>query len=288
MSNTPLSSFLSAMWSLLRSHVDAWGVAFVCAMLPLWLHEAFSLPALWLVGAVTSGYWLAFAINDYFDAAHDAHDPVKAQRNLFAQREVAPRRLWGGLVLVVAFWLPAFLQFGWRGAAVVLVGGLVMWAYSAPPLRLKSRPILDLITHALFVETFPYWVVLVLIGVGWKSADYAMLLILLLASLTAQLEQQLRDYAVDLRTDRNFTTTYGPPVTRFLLQAATLLLLIFTTAAFFNATLPLPLLPLALIALPILLRRFGRKGWNPAQQALSYWLAVVAGLYLLLLSLFWR
>ena len=47
---------------------------------------------------------------------------------------------------------------------------LVMWTYSGRPFRLKSRPGLDLLTHALFVESYPYMVTLLLLGVTLDPA----------------------------------------------------------------------------------------------------------------------
>jgi hypothetical protein len=91
--------------------------------------------------------------------------------------------------------LPPLVLAGWL---LWLVSGLVAWAYSAPPLRLKMRPGLDLLTHALFVQTFPYVVSLVLIRARWGLLDWVLLAILFLASLTAQLEQQARDFVVDV------------------------------------------------------------------------------------------
>lgn len=272
---------LRFFWKLLLSHPDAWGVALVCATLPLLVHDAFSAEALYLVGAVTAAYWLAFALNDYHDATRDAHDPVKAARNIFTQTMPPLPWLAVGVAATVVVWLPAFVQFGWRGAAVVALGALVMWAYSAPPLRLKSRPVLDLVTHAVFVETFPYWVVWVLVALPRSAADFALLGVLFLASLTAQLEQQLRDYAVDLRTDRTFATTFGRRPTLLLLRGATALLIGATAVLIAVGVIPPAIAPLGVIALPILLRRFGRREWQPAAQRLSYQLAAAAVLYLI-------
>jgi 4-hydroxybenzoate polyprenyltransferase len=49
----------------------------------------------------------------------------------------------------------AFGQFGWIGWLLWVVSCFIAWAYSAPPLRLKMRPGFDLLTHAMFVQTFP-------------------------------------------------------------------------------------------------------------------------------------
>lgn len=274
---------LPPLRKLLLSHVDAWCVALIAASLPLFVHQAFSARTLYLLAAMTGGAWLAFAVNDYFDAPHDRHDPVKARRNFFVTHPLPPRRALGWALGISALLAPAFLQYGARGLLIALAGVLAFWAYSAPPARLKSRPGLDLLTHMLFVETYPIWGTLLLLGVPWTRLDATLLTIGLLASLTAQLEQQARDYEVDRQTDRNFTTTVGLRANLLLLRTGTALLIGFTLWRVLDGTIPVAIGVLALIALPMLLYRFAGRTWRPQGQRLSYLLALLAAVYFVVL-----
>ena len=154
-----------------------------------------------------------------------------------------------------------------------------MWAYSAPPLRLKSRPVVDIAVHGLFVETFPYVVCLWLPGLAWTFLDGVVLACALLGSVTAQLEQQVRDYALDVRVERNFTTRFGRTTSLRLLQAGTILLLLVALSAVLSGRIPLLLWPIGLIPLPAMLHRLLRRPDQPRPQWLVYSLTGVGILY---------
>lgn len=264
---------------LFFSHVDAWGVTLIISSTALALHDQLSLKTAYLLFGLTAGYWLAFALNDYFDAPDDAKNKIKSQRNFFVLHQFTLLQkviISSILALVIG---PAFWQFGMRGILVTLISGFVMWGYSAPPLRFKSRPGIDLLSHTLFVETFPYWVCLVLTGVTWQSFDYMLLALAATTSFSAQLEQQARDYETDKLTETTFTTAVGLRINQWLLLGATILLCSLTVIAFVTQILPLYLLPIALCALPVGLRRFTKRDWGPNAQRLSYIMAMLAAVY---------
>src|SRR5690606_36053575 len=155
------------IFKLISNHMDPWQVALVIATLPLLIHGAIRRETAVLALAIGVGYWCAFALNDYFDAPFDRLDEQKAQRNFFVQQPT-PRWLVAVFsVVLLAVVAAAFAPFGPLGWLLWLVSCLVAWAYSAPPLRLKMRPGLDLLTHALFVQTFPYVMSMVLIRASW-------------------------------------------------------------------------------------------------------------------------
>lgn len=271
------SSFLR----LLLSHLDAWQVALAIASLALFLHDAFSRRTAVLLLAVTVGYWLAFTINDYFDAPYDARDPRKAGRNFFTQYRLPRAVAAPALLLVAAGMIYAFGQFGARGLFLLALCTFVMIGYSAPPFRFKDRPGLDLLVHAVFVETLPYLMVLILIDATWTTIDLAILTITFLASLTAQLEQQLRDYRVDTDTARTFTTLVGYGPARGLLQALTILLLLFGAAHIVAGTFPPVLIPIGLIAAPAMFHRLIRKPTAQRSERLVILSTTIGFLYVL-------
>lgn len=257
------------MKRLFLNHVDAWQVALVIATLALLIHDAVKWQTVILLAAITAGYWLAFAVNDFYDASCDAADEAKARANFFAQAgHFSAKRI--GLVFsgVTCFLLFAFARFGWRGIAVLALCYLIMWAYSAPPLRLRNRPGWDLLVHALFVQTFPYLICLFLVGATWTSLDTTIVAIVFLASLTAQLEQQVRDYEVDRKTGRNFATQTGIKETIVLLKIATAACMLVALAGVLVGAIPLFMLPFGLIGLPALLHRFVRRPDQPRSERL--------------------
>lgn len=267
---------------LLFNHMDAWVVSLTVGVMALSYHQAINGQTTLLLLAIGLGYWLAFALNDFYDAPFDAHDPAKARRNFFVRNPLSTGQVRAGLIGVGGFLLAVFAQFGGPGLAILALCLGVMWAYSAPPLRLKSRPGLDLLTHALFVETFPYLICLMLIKVTWTPFDRVMLVLTGLASLTAQLEQQARDFAVDSKTDSNFTTTVGLAATTLLLRLFTAVGLLIFFAATLSGILPWWVAAVLLIALPTALHRFTRQANQPRSERLTF---LLTGLGLVCISL---
>ena len=252
---------------LFTNHMDAWGVALIIAILALIVHDALNLHNASILLAIASAYWLGFAYNDYRDAPHDALDEDKGRNNFFVVCHI-PRK-WVILSLstlgfVLA--LGAFALFDLRGLLVSAVSLPIIWAYSGRPIRLKSRPGLDLLTHTLFVETYPYAVTLLLLGAAWTRLDVALVVIFFFGSLSAQLEQQVADYEIDARTEPNFTTRLGPGRTMHLLRITTILLAVAGFWFFFEGTIPLYMVPFGLITAPMLAHRFLRR---PGQQRLK-------------------
>ncbi|MCB8951603.1 MAG: UbiA family prenyltransferase [Ardenticatenales bacterium] len=256
------------LFRLLLNHVDAWQVSFVIATLAVLLHGQITTRHVILLLAIAAGYWLAFTLNDYHDAPYDALDQAKRHRNFFVRHPLTRRQALVFFSLSLLALLVIFSRFGWRGWLVMGISIFIMWAYSSPPLRFKSRPGIDLLVHALFVETYPYLITLYLMGVSWLPADYVILTITFLASLTAQLEQQLRDFVVDRRTGSTFVTTVGRQRAALLLKALSAILILTTVVYLLNGTLPLFVLPIGVIAMPAILHRFLRQEDIPRSERL--------------------
>lgn len=271
---------LRPMPRLFLNHADAWGLTLVICALPLLIHQVRLAPlSLALIVTITLCYWLGFAVNDYFDAPFDAQHQDKRRRNFFARQTVGKGWLRLGLLAAFGSAVIVLAQFGLKGALVALFGCLALWLYSAPPARLKTRPGWDLLMHVLFVQTFPYAVVMYLLLLPWQAIDTVLLTTFGLASLTAQLEQQIRDYEVDSRTERNFTTVVGIAWSSRLLRFGTILLIANVTLHTLTGVIPMLLAPFGIIALPILLHRFLRSSSAPRSEWLVRLSVAAAVLY---------
>jgi chlorophyll synthase len=245
-------------WGLKR--IDAWGVTFLVCALVLVIHHSLTAQTFLLLVAITANYWLGYWLNDYFDAAHDSTDEFKASQNLFVQRPGARKLVLAVTVLTFGLSAVEFLSFGWRGLIILLMNFLVMWMYSAPPLRLKSRPGLDLLTHALFVQTWPYLICLWLTRSSATQVDGILLGIFFLTSLNGQLNQQIRDFEVDTRTDTNFATRVGRAKTVFILKVSTLSVVLLSLLAVGSGMIPWLFVPFGLLALPKAAYQLSHRG----------------------------
>jgi hypothetical protein len=137
------------------------------------------------------------------------------------------------------------------------------------------------------VQTFPYLICLVLIDAVWTYRDYTLIAINFLASLSGQLAQQVRDFAIDSRTDSNFTTTVGYERSLVCLRTITAAVVILTGVSVFNGIIPPLFAPLVIAPLPIMTHRlFGNGGsMSPKVIYLSTMTALLYTGFLLLQSL---
>lgn len=265
---------------LLTNHMDAWGLTLIISTVALVIHNSVTIRNFAFVAALTLCYWFGFAINDYFDRTADAQDQHKAARNFFVTHAVpAPLIILVALALLSAALL-ILAQSGMRGIVIFITGCAAMWAYSAPPLRFKSRAGFDLLMHILFVETFPYLSMLFLLNVTWLPVDYALLIFFGLGSLAAQLEQQVRDYDVDRAAgETNFTIRVGRPLSAGLLRLTTAALIGVVLLSTITGVIPTRFIPFGVICLPIMLHRFWRDTHQPRSERLSYLTLAAAMIY---------
>ena len=266
---------LGQIHNLFLNHLDAWAVALMFSTVAVVIHNALSWQTAGLLTAVALGYWLAFALNDYYDAPLDKLDETKRAGNFFAQSGVVKTSHLRWLCLILmSVMLFIFAQFGWRGLVLYVLCLFIMWAYSAPPLRCKQRPLLDVLIHACFVETFPYLLILILIRADWLLVDAFIMSLALLASLTAQLGQQIRDYALDSQFERNFTIVVGIVWARRLQVGFTAVLILITFLGLAANIFPPFILPFGLILIPAIWHRL-----LPFRQPRRVvWLSVATGL----------
>lgn len=131
----------------LASAVLAMDPALALPALQDWWAQAWRL----LLGAVVLGplLWTAtLLINDVHDLAGDRLNPRKA-RSPLVRGEVSRRAAHVAAYAVGAAALLAAVAVGWSFAACVLANLVLAWAYSAPPVRLKTRPGADVLVNAL-------------------------------------------------------------------------------------------------------------------------------------------
>lgn len=235
-------------WGLKR--IDAWGVGYIVCALALLMHDALTWQTFLLMVMITTNYWLGYWLNDYFDIPHDCKDKYKARFNIFLHRPIVHKWIWWIVAVTFAVSMIPFLSFGWRGLLILLISYTIMWAYSAPPIRLKSRPGFDLLTHALFIQSWPYAICIWLTGTQWTFMDTLVVAICFLASLNGQLRQQIRDFDVDSQTDTNFATRIGLTSTILILRVFTLGMIVLSTWALMSGNIPWLFVPLGLLGVP--------------------------------------
>lgn len=270
-------------WLLYRS--DAWGLAAVITAVCLLVHDAVSGWSLALLAAISLMYWFGYAVNDWFDADDDANDPAKVGLNYFVDYPLAKAPFLGMVLATVVAIALVFSHWGFQGLGLFALYFVIMWSYSSPPFRFKHVPGVDLLMHAAFALTYPYLLCLVLLDLDVRRFDWLALVLLFVASLGAQLEQQLRDHDIDAQTGRTFTTAVGPDQAALLLRLSSVAVVGLAIAAVLVAASPLLLSPLLLLVVPTIALRLGFAAQHGRPTFLNGYLVAVALSYCLVLMI---
>lgn len=136
-----------------------------------------------------------FAINNYHDIDTDKENPRRAHLNAMASGKISKQT--GILLNIIFIVVPLVLSLFFTWDVFVFCALLIfwMWVYSAPPLRLKGQPGLDILWH------FIVFLGLVLWG-SYLAGSVSMISILVGISLGifgcfAQIDNHIQDYPFD-------------------------------------------------------------------------------------------
>ncbi len=176
---------------------------------PKFFDSLLGLPDLYLALLVVfSAQIFLFASNDYFDRHVDALDPKKKARNPVSNGTVTLPGVRVLLLITGIIPLAASLYFGLIPFAFTAVSMFVFYFYTAPPLRLKNKPVLDVLSHGIFVNTFPYFFCLVVLQ-DFHVGTIFLLGAIMMRSAMAQLLQEIRDYNIDRQVEKNTVVVLG-------------------------------------------------------------------------------
>ncbi|MEM3956817.1 MAG: UbiA family prenyltransferase [Thermoproteota archaeon] len=158
---------------------------------------------------LTMAFYLAFSfsINNSFDAGSDALQKEKAEKNPVATGRIGFKEgvvfstclAATGLLLTHCWFKSCF--------SIYLLLVALSLAYSAPPFRLKSVPLIDLASHGLFFGTLLY-----LCGVSASgSTTFQTILIgasIFIYSVVLEIRNHLNDFQVDLSSGTRTTVCW--------------------------------------------------------------------------------
>ncbi|MFX1285526.1 MAG: UbiA family prenyltransferase [Promethearchaeota archaeon] len=149
--------------------------------------------------------------NDYYDAPYDAADEYKKSRNVFCgypdsgDYKIGVILIWisviGGLISGLLAGLIYFM--------FAIAGMLLAYLYNSPVFRAKSRVGFDWIFHVVWfqISFLPLYLFIFGFNVIW-SFDiqfYSVFLFISITSLLAQINHQIPDYFLDLKTNQRTT-----------------------------------------------------------------------------------
>lgn len=193
----------------------------------------------------------AFMVNEIEDSDDDAHDPARGARNAVTSGEITPQMAWR-VALVTA--LVAIVFYALCGLVPFLIGLLTVilaHLYSWKPVRLKARPLVDILSHALMLSMLlflaPYYIYADEIGELWVLAAGTFLI-----SAYGQLYNQARDYEADRAAGlHNSASILGKTVMDLLAKASVVGFVASIVISAFQEVFPLWLAIPFLISIPI-------------------------------------
>jgi len=149
-----------------------------------------------------------FASNDYFDRHMDSLDKKKRLRNPICNGRVTAKEVWALLIATAIISLVVSLFFSVFTFLFTAFALFVFYFYTAEPLRFKNKVGVDVLSHGIFINTFPYFFCLVALW-DFSSGSVFLLAVLMMRSAIAQLLQEIRDYEVDKKVERNTVVALG-------------------------------------------------------------------------------
>ncbi len=201
----------------------------------------------------------AFMYNDVEDAPDDALDAKKSVRNPISAGMISPRmgKLACAFVSLVVLGLYALL-----GGMAFLLGALCLvlaFLYSWRVARLKAVPVADLISHSLSLAGLQFLCAYFAYDQG-KPYSWLFFLFVALVSVYGELNNELRDLAVDRQAGiRHTADLIGIKWTKVLMVASLVL-----AVGMLGAFLALEMIPLWLLIVPLVVTPmfFAEHLWN--------------------------
>ena len=143
-----------------------------------------------------------FTVNDFYDSPYDSKENSKNTRNLFCSSNTK----WLGKVVLNASLVLSLVLSGIVSPHIFLIIAFfdfLAFSYSAPPIRLRNRPYWDWIFIFLWKGLIIFTGYFFFYGIVLPKNPIILgtLAIVLLASLISQIDNQIRDFEVDKKTN---------------------------------------------------------------------------------------
>jgi len=185
-------------------------------------------PIDWRLSLVLVANWLAvgfaFMFNDIEDAADDALDPAKVNRNPVSAGQITPIRAYivtffVALAASVLYFLLGMIPF-FLGMGCLFLGVLYSWK----KIRLKSFPVLDLVSHVLMLAGLQllcaYTIFSPITGTRW----IAPFVVVVAVSMYGELYNEVRDLEGDRKAGINHTAALVGVRTAHILMVVVLII----------------------------------------------------------------
>ena len=187
---------------LLRLH-DYYGKTLIITTFSLaFSREFYGLPIiviLFLINLFNNAF--AFGINDIEDAEDDALDPTKVKRNPLSAGVINETSALTVVAITALLCLSLSSIFNIQTLAFSCITLLVGFLYSYKPVRLKSIPFLDLLSHGFFLGSAQFLLPAIAMSIPITPAFIAAAASFYFMSIFGDIRNEIRDYVVDRETN---------------------------------------------------------------------------------------
>lgn len=167
-----------------------------------------------------------YMFNDLEDAEDDYHDVEKRIRNPIANGEITRRQSLLFNMFLLSLGLLLLLSISPFVFLLGIIYAFVGFGYSWKNLRLKSRPILDLVSHVLFLGVLQFLTTYA----AFRPLDIFIvpfLMIIVPFSLMNEIIHEMKDFDVDKKTKINNTVQRfeGFDITRLMMASIVMIVI---------------------------------------------------------------
>ncbi len=145
----------------------------------------------------------AFSVNDCFDTKEDELD--KDKKNPIVLKNISFRNGLFFSILLAVSGLALSAVFGIKVFLFCLITVLMIYFYSSPPLRMKSKPWIDLLSHGLFAGAFPFFIPVLIFSKEITQFYYLIAFSVFYFSVILELRNHIEDYETDKAAGLNTT-----------------------------------------------------------------------------------
>ena len=180
------------------SRIKDWRAYFLIALFGFLISKGFLFPLreiiiFWIVVILFLAF--GFSINECFDTKEDKYHPEK--ENLLVSKKISFRKGLAFSIFLGISGLSLSAAFGLKIFLFCLAAFLLGFFYSAPPIRFKGRPFLDLLSHGLFAGALIFFFPILIFNKKLNFLHYLIGFSIFYLSVMAELRNHLEDYKTD-------------------------------------------------------------------------------------------
>jgi len=213
-----MAKSLKAYFRLLR--IRDWRAYFLMALFGFLISKGFLFPLreiiiFWIIVVLLLAF--GFSVNDCFDTKEDKYHTEK--ENLLVSKKISFKKALAFSIFLGILGLSLSTIFGFKIFIFALLSTLIGFFYSAPPLRFKSKPFLDLISHGLFAGALIFFFPLLIFNKNLNFLHYLIGFSIFYLSVMAELRNHLEDYEFDKKASLKTTISlFKYEISRVLLD----------------------------------------------------------------------